>query len=353
MLILSRGTCLLAVLLICTALPAPSTAQVPETPKTEQAQAAVPNDSTGTGYLSIRMRRGIDSLYVVLDGRYDEARYVANVDTIPLPAGERELTIATSRTWDVTTTTTVFADSVKSTKLQIVDERNRETYLQNSSYPVLKTGANLRVETDPDATVLVNGEVRGTGATQLRLSSGKYVVRTRHPVAGEEETQVTVTDDPPRMTEVVLYTKPSKKLARRLSFAPGFGQLHKGDTARGLAVLGGFAVATIGSVQQHFSFASSNSEYEDARQFYESASTEEDALRYGNLAEQQYDAARTSYRNRNVLVSVATGLYLYGVLDAWLTAPDDGYRTPVSNSPRVRPLFGANGQTGVALTLSF
>lgn len=358
-----RSTSLLAVLLLCVAAPPFSTAQIsagaasagslPITSPNTAARSGASIDSTDTGFLAVRLRSSVDSLYVVIDGRYDRARRVANGDTLALPAGERDITIATSRTWDVTTSANIVADSTQLARLQVLDEKDREEYLENSSYPVLKTGANLQVETDPDAAVLVNGAVKGQGSTQLRLPAGRYVVTTHHPVAGEKEERVTVRDDPPRLVDLVMYTKASRKRARRLSLVPGLGQLHKNDTARGLIVLSGFTIAAAGGLQQHVSYASANSEYEDARLSYENATTEEEALRFGNLAEQQYDAARSAYRGRNVLVGLATGLYLYSLLDAWLTTPDAGYRSPTMNSPSVRPFFGTNGQTGVTLSLSF
>lgn len=310
-------------------------------------------DTTRTALLSIQMHDSIDSMYVVIDGMYDEARFVANRDTIPVPSGERKITVATSQTWDVTTEDTLLPDSLLTKKIHIFSDTDREDHYIGSSYPVLKTGSNLLVETDPTSTVFVNGVARGKGPTQMHLDAGTYLVRTQHPVAGTQETTVTVQEAPPRMEHALLYTKPSRRKARLLGFAPGLGQLHKGKSIRGLFVLGGFVLTTAGGIHQHFTYAANNTSYQRAHREYHEATREENIIRWGDETERRFEATRGAYRRRNALIGLAAGLYIYSVLDSWLNTPKGGYRTPMRDSPLLRPLYGANGEVGVRFTVLF
>lgn len=310
------------------------------------------SDTIDVGYLTIEMRRRIDSIYVVINNHFSSPHYIANGATVKLPVGRQYLTIATKYTRDLSLPVTVHAGERDTLRTSMIEEKDREVYLKKSSYPVLQHGINLLVVTDRDSRILVDGVPRGRGATRLRMSEGAHVVETLHPEAGHTERQVFVQMDPPRLRWVEMYNKPSRGRVRGLSFLPGGAQLYKGQALEGITLASGFALAGIGGLYQHVSFLEHNQHYNQLRDQYEAAETEEEAFRLGNQTEQYYNAARRASRWRNALAAVTVGTYLYSLFDGILDRPPGGYRTPSPGSTQLRPLLGM-GKQGMQLVVRF
>lgn len=309
-------------------------------------------DTAEVGYYYFDLGEEIDSMYVVVDRKFGSSRYIANRDSIRLSTGEHHFTIATQITRDLTFSATVRPGEVGTVQVPLLRERDRSTYYRQSSYPVLRTGANLTVMTGRDSRIIVDGEPRGQGRTRLRVSGGRHRVEVSHPKAGRTERVVTVRTDPPRLTRVTMFTKPSRRVARVRSVVPGLAQLHKGHMVSGGALLVGFGISSVAAVHQHVVYASNEEELAGVRLRYQQAGNEMRAFRLGNRAERLQDTVQQAYRVRNLLLGVAAGAYLYSFFDAWLNRPSGGYRMPVSEQPRVQPLLGKR-HSGIRLVFSF
>lgn len=311
---------------------------------------ALQND--GVAYLTIEMREPVDHMYVIIDDDYEQARYIENGGTVTIPAGEARIKIATAITRDISMLRQLPAGASDTSRVYSSEVEDQRLYLERSSYPVLHTGDNLLVVTDQDASVAVDGIPQGTGMTRVSVVPGTHVVTVKHPEGRRLERTVEVQKEPPRMALVVAYTTPSRVTSRRLAFVPGAGQLHKRQTVKGIALMGGFLAASIGGVHQHVDFAERNHAYENVLQAYNAAEDESDALQLGYEAEQLYGPARTAYWRRNILIGTAAGIYLYSILDAWMNKPSGGYRTTISEYTRIEPFIGTHEQ-GARLVVRF
>lgn len=305
-----------------------------------------------TGYLKVDANWEIDSLFVVVDNQFEKAPFIANGDSIALPAGRRRITLSTETTVDRTFYRNVEVGQTTVLEVGLVRERNREVYLRRSSYPVLRSGINLVVVTDPDSEIIVDDVSRGQGIVKLEMNEALHLIQARHSEAGQRERRVTVQMHPPRLTWVEMYNKPSRKEVRRRSLVPGRAQFYKRQTLKGFVLASGFALTMIGGTYQHISFLIHNREYEQLRDEYYKATEEVEALRLGNQTEHHFNAARDAARWRNVLVAVAVGTYLYSLFDGVLNRPPGGYRTPSPDPIRLQPLFGTR-QQGMRLVIRF
>ncbi|MEX0821767.1 MAG: hypothetical protein WD021_06445 [Rhodothermales bacterium] len=105
----------------------------------------------------------------------------------------------------------------------------------------------------------------------------------------------------------VLIRDPRVDAALRSALIPGWGQLHKGHTVKGLAFAGAFVTAASAAVL-------AQSRRVDARRRYDSAPTRQSA-------EGHYDTYADWGRTRNVFVAASALIWGVGYVDALLTPP--------------------------------
>lgn len=313
--------------------------------------ASAPHDTTGTGFLVIELYRDApDSLYLVIDEAYEAPHYVANGDTLAVPVGERYVTVATEQNHDVTFSAEIRAGETQLARVPVRREHDRSRYLSGSSYPVLHRGINLLVETDWDSRVVIDGARRGQGTMGLRVDEGSYAVRAVHAAAGEGERVVFVETNPPRLTHVVLYNKPSRERAWALSPLPGAAQMHKHHYLRSIAILGAFSAASVGAARNHHRLRPLRDSYHALLSAYENSTDEDKALKLGEETAQAYQEARDAQQRRNLYLGLTAGVYLYSLLDAWLDTPRGGYRSPRPRTIRLMPFADAD-QRGLHLSV--
>lgn len=122
--------------------------------------------------------------------------------------------------------------------------------------------------------------------------------------------------------------------ALRSMVLPGWGQLHKGDRAKGVVLLGLWGTLAGGTVAAHLLRA-------DAGRAYDAARTPADALdRFGTF--------NTWHKTRNALLLGTAGVWVYSYVDALITGgPAQGSRTFAAT-----PDF-ADGQVQLRLRVRF
>jgi len=312
-----------------------------------QAQPATPDS---TGYLRLVVH--LDSVFVYFNDDYHNYQRIDSVAVLELPAREHKITLASARAYDYEFYQAITPGDTATYSVRLSTRINPKAFYRYSSYPVLRTNATLMVFTDEDSEIFIDGQAAGRGMVKKDLEPGAYTVETRHPRAGDKKQQVHIVANRPRLVIVELYNRPTKGQSRALGIVPGASQFYKRQAIKGVLFLGVIAGGAAAAYLKHQSFVDENDRYEVMLSRYQSAFSEEDALRFGDEAEAQYDLTIKEADARDVLIGAAVGLYLLNMIDAWI-APGSGFRSKPSGIDYfVTPVTTPTG-SGVRLALRF
>jgi hypothetical protein len=139
----------------------------------------------------------------------------------------------------------------------------------------------------------------------------------------------------------------SRKHALALAPYPGVVQVKRDEPLRGLAVFGAVAAGAGATMYAHRSFTSINRSYENYRDLYRAAITEEAALHYGDLAQQRRGDAVSAMNVRNALMGATAALYVVQIFDA-LRRPAPGFASAVDPDYLIAPVYGPASRGAVA-----
>ncbi len=303
-------------------------------------QTQVQNDTvdviTEYGYLNINSN--FETLYIIVDKNFSEYYVLKEGDSLRLPAGERNIIIASEKAYDSRHTIIIPPDNTHIININFDTNISEIAYRYHSSYPRLMWESNVIIHTDNDSEILFQGETIGRGFAALDLPEGNYTFTTKHPDAGRSRTRVFLRED--RLTVLDMYTKPSKSVNRLLSVIPGASQVYKNQPVRGALIVGGAALIGYFSYDYIRQYNDANDHYTATIELYRLANSEAEALYFGNLAEELYDEARSYAKTRDIFL-VAGGLfYAFNIWDAW-RKPKSGYRDSDRPDPYRRSRISA------------
>ncbi len=118
----------------------------------------------------------------------------------------------------------------------------------------------------------------------------------------------------------------------RSALLPGWGQMHKGSTAKGITLLGGTAAAAVGIVLT-----------ENMRSSYYSLFNREYGLGNEAKAKLYLNKADNLEIYRNICIGAAAAIYVYNIVDA-IVAP---------GATRIVPILTNNGGAGLSYSTTF
>ncbi|MGH7595227.1 MAG: DUF5683 domain-containing protein [bacterium] len=305
-------------------------------------------------YGHLKIFTNFDTIYIVVDGDFNQYRPLANGDSIKLAVGIRKITLVSRVTLDYEFDVDIKENVTIERRFSLGKVTNYLVYNAHSSYPKLYWRANLMIYTDDESDILIDGKSVGPGYVMLDLKAGTYKATTKHPLAGKTTTSITVRSN--RLTIAEMYNKPKKTTARLLSVLPGWSQYYQKETMEGL-MIGTATVVGLGLAYKfHQDYNKNNVDYLEFRDQYSKAQTEPEALRLGNKAETSFRAAEKAANIRDILLYSALGIYIYNLIDGW-NAPKSGYLSAKESRKFIpqkvfRPFFSKNA-VGVFLSVKF
>lgn len=276
---------------------------------------------TRTGHIKFKINT--DSAYVVIGNDYFTAQKVASGDTIKLNRGVRLLKLFTPYAKSGSLYTMVYADSVVTLNHIFKKGNLTPEDLSDNIAARYHYDANVMVLTDDDSDIYYKGSYLGTGFAAFNAPEEIGQIEVKNPDFGTSKRTIAVKER--QINYVEEYNRPLKSFSKVYSFLPGASQLYKRQYEKSAALgLSNVALITFAALK--------NAAYKDEldlfnkyNEDYQNASTEQDALRLGDIAEEQQDVVSKLDNQRRFLFLSALVLYAYNIYDGFTSKPAGGY----------------------------
>lgn len=304
-----------------------------------------PADSLG--YLIVNTQ--LDSTYVIIDEDFQNVNHVSSTDTISIKLGDHKVRIAQRYHRDLVTNITIRPDTLYTVYADLLPLSDNNNY--KYSYPRIYWEVPVIVLTDPDARLYVDGEYIGTQMGRINMT-GQFTVKSELP-NGKIKTKTFDIDENEQTFFVKdIYHRPDKKKSRYLSVLPGASQLYQNDTIKGYSLLGAVTLSAGFAIKYHADFISRNRTYLQTERQYRFTSNAGEALRLGDLAQEQLNMANRMAERRDIFIWITSAVYVYSLVDAWIK-PKNGYRSKIGIDPYIDFTDTSGYTKGISLTYNF
>jgi hypothetical protein len=184
------------------------------------------------------------------------------------------------------------------------------------------------------ATVVLSGDYTVAGITPTSFSQnliGLYRIAAHHEGYESYHSTLVLSGREAVALDIKMVPKTRLRAAMRSLVIPGWGQRYSDSKTKGaLLTIGTLATATIAGVM-HLRYDSRRQDYDDFQAIYDQTrSVEERENMLAELYALQKDAYNAE-RDRNVVLGVLAGIWVYNVLDAFLFFPDYGLNVSGTN----------------------
>jgi len=274
-----------------------------------------------TGWLKFKFNT--DSAFVVPGNDLLDAIKLSSGDSLKFNSGIRLMSFQTHFDKSETVFIQIFTDSTVTYNHKFKDRNFRPDILTDNVAARRYYDANVIVLTDEDSDIYYNGEYQGTGFAKINTGQEIGNLKIENPDFGQSKRRLNVPE--PKITFVEKKLRPVKSESRFFSILPGVSQLYKKQHVK--AFLFGASAVSL------FTFAGIKSKkynkeldvFHELDERYENATTEQEALRFGDLAENQLVIAEDINNQRKVLFLSGILIYAYNIYDAFTSHPAGGY----------------------------
>ncbi|MCB9211640.1 MAG: hypothetical protein H6609_19945 [Ignavibacteriales bacterium] len=285
------------------------------------------------GQLKIILHVELNSYYLIVDKKFDDYIEIDKDSILTLPIGDHEITIVSKNYRDYEFKVKIEEGKLVTHRSTIISNIIDESENNESSYSWIKFNVNVKIFTDYDSDLFINGEFIGKGSTTQDLPEGDYKIESKHILAGNTTRLLKIRSK--KFQTISMYNKPEKLWSQFLSVFPGVSQFYKGQLFRSYLYLGLTISSIAMAVKYNVSFRDNNFMYEEYKKYYDKSDSKsiiiEGNLSYpilenANKTQEYYDLAKRDAQIRDVFLYAAVGIYIINILDAMLIEPDGGYR---------------------------
>jgi hypothetical protein len=204
-----------------------------------------------------------------------------------------------------------------------------------TSSALSQTTPVVSVTSNPSgATIVLSGDYTVAGITPTNFSQkllGLYRISAHHEGYETYHSTVVFSGREAVALDIKMVPKTRMRAAMRSLVLPGWGQNYVGSKTKGtLLTVGAIATATVTGIM-HMRYQSRRHDYDDYNALYHQTRSVEERekmlAKHYALQKDAYDAER----DRNISLGVLAGVWVYGVLDAFLFFPDYGLNVSGTN----------------------
>ncbi|MDR9415591.1 MAG: DUF5683 domain-containing protein [Gracilimonas sp.] len=272
---------------------------------------------------SLKFEFNTDSAYVVLGNELFSAVKIASGDSLKLRTGVRLISLQTHFDKSETLFIKVHKDSTTTYSYTFKKNNYSPATLTNNIAARKYYNTNVMVLSDQDSDIFYNGEYQGTGFAKFNTFGKIGELELRNPEFGHKKRRLNAPEQ--KISFIESHLRPNKSTAIFYSILPGASQLYKKQHLKAL-IFGASAVTM-------FTFAGvkSSNYHKELDVFYEfqeqynNATTEQEALRLGNLTESQQNKVQRLDNQRRGLLIAGILIYGYNIYDAFTSKPTGGY----------------------------
>lgn len=303
----------------------------------------------------IKIDTNLDSVYVVIDRQFQNARLVTNsgrTDSIRAEVGAHTVTLSWRTMHDFNKTVDVFPNETYTLKHEI---HNKPQYPQ-SSYRVIKQQYNMEISSAEDTEIYVNGQFAGIEKARVLQLHNYPVVKIMHPERGTIEYTANVSMF--KTTTVARYYSDNNERKWYYYAVPFWKQgYHRED---GKMTLMAFSYITFGALTYVYEvdIREQKASYNTVERAYLEAPTPYRAEQHKTVLNSKRKKLNDTITLQNLMIGGIVATYAIGVIDALFIRPLEGYSGPDKFTRNKRasgffPDVSINAQHGMTLGLTW
>ncbi len=275
-----------------------------------------------SGYLKFEFNT--DSAHLVLDNDVMGVMKIASGDSIRLPIGTHVVEVYTP--FDVRYLEFPNVSSGTTTIVRYLFQSNNvSSESLYANYAAAEYwNANYAMQTDSDTDIYFDGEFKGTGFAFLDFKPGVNTIEFKNPYHKTSYVKIKYRNNKP-LTLNEYFVKPIRKLAYSASLVPGASQIYKKQYTKGTLIFSGTSLFAYLWFRNNKKYSLENRDFINLTLRYNSATTESEALRLGDLVDKQHKILTTLDNKRQVYLSITMISYIYNIIDAFISKPNGGY----------------------------
>lgn len=277
-----------------------------------------------SGYLKITFEA--DSAFLTVDFKKNEARYISSGDSILLITGTHNIDLSHPFRGQTRGNYFTFPDSVRTLNLRLPKYGITYSGLYRNRAAYNRFESNTLITTDMDTDIFFDGNYLGTGSVLTNLPVGSNSIEFQHPSFGKKKTEIKVRDEF-RVTQFPVL--PSKQNASLYSVIPGAAQFYKRNYLRSAIFFGTTVFLTSKYLGSRSTYNTELAYFNELVEAYDAALNVEQAVLFGNLAEQQQQLLKDEQRKYRTFGAIALLTYALNIADAVKIKPRGGWQKEI------------------------
>lgn len=282
--------------------------------------------------------------WVVVDEDYANARQIKARDVFEIESGTRTLRFIHPRHSDQVLPVTVSPGDTLNLTFSMPPLR-ADRFGSSSSFLRLTTGGNVLINTDHDTAVMLGNDTLSVGAGYVMLpTEQRHSVLLISSFGRESVLEIDLKNRPIQAFDTFL--RPDRYTTRWMAIIPGGAAYYKQEYLKA-SLLGLIGFSSIGFATKYYAETADRiTSYNEAVRDYKYSTTMALAIQNREKALRRKTLADQSALRRDVMFSLAAGMFVYSVWDAF-QPPKFGFR---DESNRIE--FVTN-PTSVGVKISF
>lgn len=275
------------------------------------------------GYLKFDLNT--DSATLIIDYDYKNIKSVSDNDSIKVSFGSHHINLSTPLKGQVNKNIYVYQDSTIVVRHNFLGNKLNIHSFDGNYAASQFFNASVIILTDQDSDIYYQNSYQGTGFAMINAipfsSNNKITIENKF-----YGTKTVSTNAYPYLSVFEHYRRPKKSTSQFLSFVPGASQFYKKDFLKSGFFIAGTTGLVISGIFENHRYASEKNTFNRLLQRYNQASTEQEALRLGNLTQKQHNKLERANTRRQVIWGAALLLYGINIYDGLTSTPRDGFR---------------------------
>jgi hypothetical protein len=262
--------------------------------------------------------------WVVVDEDYANARQLKARDVFEIASGTRTLRFIHPRHSDQVLPVTVSPGDTLNLSFSMPPLR-ADRYGSSSSFLRLTTGGNVLINTDHDTAVMLGTDTLSVGAGYVILpTEQRHSVLLISSFGRESFVEIDLTNQPIQVLNA--YLRPDRYTTRWMAIILGGAAYYKQEYLKA-TLLGLIGFSSIGFATKYYAETADRiTSYNEAVRDYKYSTTMALAIQNREKALRRKTLADQSALRRDVMFSLAAGMFVYSVWDAF-QPPKFGFRS--------------------------
>ncbi|RNC79675.1 MAG: hypothetical protein ED557_14230 [Balneola sp.] len=281
-------------------------------------------DSTGTGTLVLDTN--LEEFYLIVDDDVPNAVLAKSSIEINLQSGIRKLTVSSRYNDDYSFELDIPASDTLEYSIFI----SLYPRYPKTSFYTIQSGRNLRILTDKESVIFIDGREVTSHYSELFLPNGSYELRIDNPDHGSLNSKLKINSL--EVKDFIRFNEEPSRHLRPLNIIPGFGQIRKQQHIKAGVFITGVLGLGIAAIRSDALYSDKKETFDTQFEEYLAANTVAEARSLRLEAESTLDEMQRINNTSRALALGTLLVYTYSIFDSF-QKPKSGYRGPGNIDP--------------------